>query len=366
MTVDWTEALIALLKQHKIHVDNGNFDIPKVHTYRNRPHEPNASLEHLVAEINKAIDGSSVRPSNVAVQTMYHRVTGDRHDSAKYQTGNRTREAAAKPAVQPARKRTREDDRADARVKRAAFENTAYGFKISAWTDEEREVVRQWRNVHPHDTSKSDSPSADLVELGKTMKRTPDAIYRRLPAAQTEGESACAAVRPAPQQQEPAASTCSEYPKSGTPVSKADRMLVTTWARNNPSDLAGKGSMSPAFMELVRAMQRPPKGISYMVTEYHRNNRLAAPEAPAASETRATTGGKQLPRARSQSPVPSWGSSSSSSEDEQDERPTTGGKTLSLVEDKRLEYEQVRLKRLDEEVEDEAEEERSNDRFVSR
>ena len=232
MPVNWTDEMKDILKQHKILVDKGTFVVPKVHTYRKRPHEPNASLEYLVAKVNNAIHGSSERPSNVAVQIMYHRMTGDRHDSAKYQTDKRTREdeapaakaaaqpavepaqkptrkdeapaakAAARPAVQPAQKRTREEERAEARVKRAAFEASPEGIKISAYTDEEKELLRQWRNAHPHDTSKWGSPSDDLLKLSKTMKRTPDAIYRRLPAAQTEGESAGAAVRPAPQQTE--------------------------------------------------------------------------------------------------------------------------------------------------------------------
>ena len=190
-------------------------------------------------------------------------------------------------------------------------------------------VYHRYYKVHGRDkkpVEQANKRSRDEEPVVPANKRSRD--EERVPAAPEP------AVEPA-QQQEPAASTCNEYPKSGTAVSTNDRMLLRTWARNNLTDLAGKGSMSPAFMELVRAMQRPPNGISYMVAEYRRNNSLAAPESPAASETRATTGGKRLTRARSKSPVPSYGSSRSSSSSSEDERPTTGGKGPRFVEENR-------------------------------
>jgi hypothetical protein len=312
MPIKWTPELVQVLREYRI-VEQRS--APNMVQLTGAERVPNDLLQGLVDLVNAALKPGQVA-SDIAVYQRYKKEWGQGPPAAPEPPVKPAVEPA-QTAVKPAKKRTREDERAKARAERLAFENTVGGFKICAWTNEEREVVRQWRNAHPHDTSKCGSLSDDLVTLGERMKRTPDAILRRLPAAQTEGESAGEV-----------------YAKSGTPFSEADEQLVRTWAQNNPTDLAGRGSRSPAFMELVNQMQRHPRGISGMVMDYRR-------ETPAVSETRANTGGKTLPRKPAQKATTS--SSSSSDEDENDrpsKRPTTGGKEMPPLEADRVESEE--------------------------
>ena len=310
--ITWTPELENIVIQYKTVVKQRYPDLPKLE-YKDQQRTPNALLLGLMALVQ-----GKLREGQVVTAT------------AVYQKYRRIHAREEEPVV-PANKRSRDEEQAPAvePVNKQSCYGHEYAKTGTDFEDADLELILTWVRENPTDTAGYRSQSLAFLELARTVERAPRPLSMWIDMYRRKN-----GVEPA-QQQEPAASTCNEYPKSGTAISTTDRMLLRTWARNNLTDLAGKGSMSPAFMQLVRAMQRPPKGISYMVAEYRRVNGIGAPQAQAVSETRATTGGKRLTRARSQSPVPSYGSSRSSSSSSEDERPTTGGKGPRFLEENR-------------------------------